>query len=328
MNKAVEDILNKFSQCRALVIGDIMLDTYIHGKVDRISPEAPVPVVHAEKTEFRLGGAANVALNIRALGAQVTLCGLIGNDKPGETMLKLLNDEQIQTHLVLADPNRRTTEKTRIIGNRHQVLRIDYEDTFELNQDQESILIEKIASELGKYDVIIFEDYNKGLLSSHLIQSVISISKSQDIPVVVDPKLNHFFDYQGVTLFKPNRKEVIEGLKLHDNLKSLPQIENALHAIVEKLNCAWVMITLSEQGVVIGNKSSFFHFPAHERTIADVSGAGDTVIGVAALCLASGMNITEMAKLSNLAGGLVCEFPGVVPIDKIQLFREYAESIA
>lgn len=317
------DIAARFSQSRALVIGDIMLDTYIHGKVDRISPEAPVPVVHAEKKEYRLGGAANVALNLRSLGAEVSLCGLIGEDSQGELMLRLLKNESVHTHLIHVDSNRRTTEKTRVIGNKHQVLRIDNEDIFEIGSKQVESIVHNISVEIKSYDVIIFEDYNKGLLTAEFIQKVIALARRHSIPVVVDPKLNHFFEYQGVTLFKPNRKEVIEGLKLNQSLQDLEQVKKALHMIIDKLACEWVMITLSEQGVVIGNKEVFYHIPAHERTISDVSGAGDTVIGVAALCLTAGLNIEETAKLSNLAGGLVCEYPGVVPIDKNQLLEEY-----
>lgn len=324
MNKAELDALfDAFNHTKVLVIGDVMVDSYYHGKVERISPEAPVPVVNIERKEHRLGGSANVALNIKALGAQPVLCGLTGNDSEGELLKTLLQDNGIDSEGMVVAEGRKTTVKTRIIGNRHQVLRIDHEDTEDISGITENQLLDLIRHQLSSCDVVILEDYNKGVLTTRVIQETLKLCEAAGKPVVVDPKLLHFFDYQGVALFKPNRKEVKEGLKTDLDLQNLQDVKQAIAELCERLNCTNVMITLSEQGVMIGNQSATLHIPAHERKIADVSGAGDTVISTAALCIARNTSVEVLARLSNLSGGLVCEKPGVVPVDKNLLKREY-----
>lgn len=324
MNKTeIKDLFDSFCRTRVLVIGDIMLDSYYHGKVERISPEAPVPVVTVHHKEHRLGGAANVALNLKALEADVVLCGITGEDSESEIMRNLLAQNQLSHHGIISVPDRKTTVKTRIIGNKHQVLRIDHEDVDDIKTETENLLLDFVASQIHSCDVVVMEDYNKGMLTQKVIRKTLEISKNANKPVVVDPKLNHFFDYQGVALFKPNRKEVIEGLKTDLDLQKLDNVKWAIHELCTRLNCGQVMITLSEHGVMVGNKNESLHIPAHERKIADVSGAGDTVISVAALCIAQATSAEVMANLANLSGGLVCEKPGVVPIDRKQLQTEF-----
>lgn len=317
-----EELFGKIESLKALVIGDLMLDSYLFGKVDRISPEAPVPVVLLEKRDYRLGGAANVALNIRSLGAQVAIASVIGTDDSGDQLNQLLLSEGITTEGLIQSNERKTTVKHRIIGNNHQMLRVDDEDIHALSEKEHSALFTWIKSALADYDVVIFEDYDKGVLNADLIQGVIKLAKEKGVPTVVDPKKNNFLAYQGATLFKPNLKEIREGLKLDVSLKEDADLKLAVIQLERILQCDMVMVTLSERGVLISDGKTSEHLPAHIRNISDVSGAGDTVVSVAALCLALNASIRDIAFLANLAGGLVCEKVGVVPIEKTKLLEE------
>jgi len=312
----------KFNDLKALVIGDLMVDSYLFGKVDRISPEAPVPVVLLDKRDYRLGGAANVALNLRALGAQVSIASVVGQDEMGDKLGELLRADGIATEGLVQSNERKTTVKHRIIGNNHQMLRVDDEDLHDLSERERSALIAWIKNEISKYDVLVFEDYDKGVLAEQLIQSIIEIAKSAGIPTVVDPKKNNFLSYSGATLFKPNLKEIREGLNLDTALKTDEEVKQAVIRLQGLLNTEMIMVTLSERGVLISDRKNWEHLPAHLRNISDVSGAGDTVVSVAALCLALGASIRDIAFLANLAGGLVCEKVGVVPIEKTKLLEE------
>ena len=312
----------KFSSLKALVIGDLMVDSYLFGKVDRISPEAPVPVVLLEKRDYRLGGAANVALNLCALGAEVAIASVVGQDDMGDKLAELLRADGIATEGLVQSNERKTTVKHRIIGNNHQMLRVDDEDLHDLSPREQSALLAWIEGELSNYDVIVFEDYNKGVLGESLIQSVINLAKEKGIPSVVDPKKNNFLSYTGATLFKPNLKEIREGLNLESALKTEEEVKQAVIRLQGLLNTDMIMVTLSERGVLISDRKNWEHLPAHVRNISDVSGAGDTVVSVAALCLALGAPIRDIAFLANLAGGLVCEKVGVVPIEKTKLLEE------
>lgn len=313
-----------FGSAKVLVIGDVMLDAYYWGNVERISPEAPVPVVHVKKTEDRLGGAANVALNLQALGAEPIICSVIGNDRRGQDLIQLLKETKLSVNGIISSGHRKTTVKTRIISNHQQMLRVDEEQINDLNNQEELELIAGIIQLMDskKPDVIIFEDYNKGVLTETVIAETIKSATKKGIPTCVDPKLKNFFSYNGVTLFKPNLKELREGLKLEIDRNEIKSIHVAAEQLQEKLQHTISLITLSELGVFVKNKNEYQIFPAHIRNIADVSGAGDTVIAVASLCLAAQQNIEIIARLSNLAGGLVCEKIGVVPIDKNQLLQE------
>ena len=301
-----------------------MLDRYMIGNVQRISPEAPVPVVELKKEEDRLGGAANVALNIISLGAEVVLASVVGNDAYGQRILDLCAENQIESNTILKINSRPTTVKTRILGNKQQLLRIDYELNEYLNEAEEKKFLDFVLPSItNEFDAVIFEDYNKGLLTERIIQELISRCKQNNIPTAVDPKLKNFFSYKGVTLFKPNLKELKEGTGLSFNFPSEKLLfEHAISLLNEKIQNSYTFVTLSEYGVAISNHSSTDYIDAHVRNISDVSGAGDTVIAVATLCLCSGCSMKEIAQISNLAGGLVCEKSGVVSINSAELVDE------
>ena len=314
--------------CKVLVIGDVMVDSYLIGKVDRISPEAPVPVVALKERINLLGGAANVALNIKSLGAEAILCSVIGNDKQADILLDLMKKEGLKPDGIIRSSDRITTTKFRIIGNRMQMLRVDEEVDTDLNVADSSELLASISNLITNHkpEVIILQDYNKGVLSPYVIEKVAEMASEAGIPVAVDPKKKNFTAYKGITLFKPNLKEISEGLKTDVDPLSIESLRKAAEILHNKQNVQLVMITLSEYGVFVSSKNAdgdiSVIIPAVLRSIADVSGAGDTVISVAALCLATQTDPVFMATLSNLAGGLVCEESGVVPVNKIRLMVE------
>jgi rfaE bifunctional protein kinase chain/domain len=319
----INALFEKFKSKRIAIIGDVMLDAYIIGSVTRISPEAPVPIVGLSKKENRLGGAANVALNIVSLGAEAIICSVIGQDLEGNELVEILEKEGVSSKGLVQSSNRKTTVKTRIIGNNQQLLRVDSEQTNNISLEEEEKLILKVKElmEAG-IDAIIFEDYNKGVLTPYVIEQILNLSKLHNIPTTVDPKKDNFFAYKGVTLFKPNLKELKEGLNVSFSIQDKTAFEEAVLQLESKLNNKNTFITLSEHGVFIKSSSAKHYIPAHIRTIADVSGAGDTVISVATLCLTVGLPIEEIAAYANLAGGLVCEKSGVVSIEKEQLIAE------
>lgn len=321
-----EKLFSKFNDLRILVIGDVMVDAYILGKVNRISPEAPVPVVSFEQEEKRVGGAGNVALNLVALGAQPIVCSVIGDDEQGQALTNLLAEKGISSQGIITSKNRKTTVKTRIIASKQQLLRIDSETTSPINLMEENALLLQILILINKgIDGIIFEDYNKGVLTEKLIQQVIALAKVAKIPTTVDPKKDNFFAFKGVTLFKPNLKELKEGMNISFDFKSQQHLfEQAVTDLEEKLGNTISFITLSEFGVFIKEGNQNKYIAAHLRNIADVSGAGDTVIAVATLCLIVGATISDIAGISNVAGGLVCEQSGVVSISKEELIKEWS----
>ena len=327
--KNIQDIFDAFEGRNILIIGDVMVDSYIWGQVDRISPEAPVPVVAVQKRESRLGGAANVALNIRNLGGIPYLCGVVGDDEKGRLFEELLSLEELPAQGLAKSRNRPTTVKFRVIGNNTQMLRVDEESIDPLNQAEQALLLGKIKALIDgrKIDAIVFEDYDKGVITPTLIEEVIAMAGKQQIPIAVDPKKNNFLSYTNVDLFKPNLKELRDGLKLDNDLSDVNNLKAASKVIHEKLHIKLVMVTLSDKGIYLSVRNQEgdirdLIIPAHLRSIADVSGAGDTVIGTAAMCMAVGANEVFMAALCNLAGGLVCEQVGVVPVHKEKLLRE------
>jgi rfaE bifunctional protein kinase chain/domain len=325
-----KDLFDKFNGLRILVIGDVMLDAYVMGKVNRISPEAPVPIVSLENEDARIGGAGNVALNLLALGANPIICGVIGEDTSGDKLLNLFEKNGISTDGLVKSMARKTTVKTRVISNKQQLLRIDSESTFPLLESEEIKLNNTIQDIINQgVDGIIFEDYNKGVLTDSVIQNTIKIAKEKDIPTAVDPKKENFLSYKGVSLFKPNLKELKEGLNLNFDFNSNKELfEKGIEVLEEKLQNEISFITLSEYGVFIKNQTEKYYVPAHMRSISDVSGAGDTVIAVATLCLISGASTKQIAEISNLAGGLVCEKSGVVSISKNDLLKEVSELLS
>lgn len=320
----IRDIFKSFNNLNVLIIGDVMIDSYLWGKVNRISPEAPVPIVAVSKKERRLGGAANVALNIQALGANPILCSVIGVDHEGLAFLDLLKNQKLSQKGILKCRDRITTVKTRVIGNNSQLLRVDdeVETDIEPSETQQLLTLISYIIQHDKIDVIIFEDYNKGLITPKLITKVVELAKSKGIPTCVDPKKKNFHAYKGVSLFKPNMKELKEGLKLDISGDNISELQRAVSSFRVKQKAETILVTLAEKGIITNSRKVKEHIPAHVRSIADVSGAGDTVISVASLCRALECKDYVTAALANLSGGLVCEQVGVVPIDKAQLLEE------
>jgi len=317
-------IFKKFEKLNILIIGDVMIDRYLNGKVERISPEAPVPVVRMNTRENRLGGAANVALNIKAMGAIPLLLSVIGKDDNATIFKKRMKENGLDSNGLVVSKERMTTVKTRVIASGQHLLRVDSEDQNDLSVKEEKAIFQKIKTTLKsqKVNAILFQDYNKGVLTASLIEKVIALAKEKNIPTTVDPKKKNFFAYKNTTLFKPNLKEIRESLStsIQPNIKSL---KSASEKLREKLNQQFTMITLSEKGIYFDDGKSASILPTFPRSIADVSGAGDTVISLATLGLAAGLDLKTSVLLSNLAGGQVCEKVGVVPVDRAQLLKEY-----
>tara|TARA_B100001758_G_C18354734_1_gene582007 strand:+ start:1 stop:900 length:900 start_codon:yes stop_codon:yes gene_type:complete len=290
------------------------------GEIGRTSPEAPVPIVEIKKHENRLGGAANVALNLKSLGATPILCSVIGNDNKGNVFKKLIRNANLSDKGILTSNNRKTTVKTRVIANQKHQLRTDEEDTFPIANEKEFLsLIEKLISNV---DVVILQDYNKGVLTNKVITEVIKIANSKKIPNIVDPKKENFLNYKNCTIFKPNLTEIKAGIKTNFNADNQQEIKNASGKLRDLLNSKGILLTLSERGICINSEENFTYTPAFKRKMVDVSGAGDTVISVAALCLATNIDFANLSILSSIAGGLVCEEVGVVPVNKKKLILE------
>ncbi|TVR40673.1 MAG: D-glycero-beta-D-manno-heptose-7-phosphate kinase [Bacteroidia bacterium] len=322
-------LFHSFEGKKLLIIGDVMIDAYLWGSVDRVSPEAPVPIVTLNKRESRLGGAANVAMNIQNMGGIPVLCSVIGSDSKGELFLELLDEEGLTNEGIITSDNRLTTVKFRVFGNNVQMLRVDEEVAHYLKEDEAAKLMETISGLINSngIDAIVFEDYDKGVISPTMIENVLKLAGKHDIPVVVDPKKKNFSQYKGVTLIKPNLKELREGLNLNGELIGPEQINKAVLALQDKLEVEIVLATLSDKGIYYSRRTANGNIetgsiPAYIRDVADVSGAGDTVISLAALCVAVGAPVELMARICNLGGGLVCEMVGVVPVNKDKLLFE------
>lgn len=320
----IANLFGSFKNIKVGIVGDVMLDTYMWGRVERISPEAPVPIVAVERKEQRIGGAGNVALNICSLGAGASVLTITGNDEDGHALQKMFTERGIDTTFVLQSDKRITTNKIRVIGRNQQMMRLDHEVTAGLGYEDENRMILAVQHYIAheKPQVMILEDYNKGVLTELVIQKVIDLCRHHHIIVAVDPKRKNFFTYKGVDIFKPNLKEAMEGLNIISgeiNEKLLREIHAAL---VEKLEHHISFITLSEKGVFYMQHDEAAVVPSHIRNIADVSGAGDTVIAVASLVYAATKNVKLMAEIANIAGGLVCEIVGTAAIDKEKLLKE------
>lgn len=321
------DIMDRFSRLQVLVVGDVMMDRYISGKVERISPEAPVPVVHFQSEENRLGGAGNVALNLIGLGARPILCSAIGDDAEGLQLMDLLPLQGLSTEGLVRMPSRPTTLKTRVMAQHQHLVRIDREYDGDLSERETGLFLDRISSLLREkqIDLIVFQDYNKGVLTEEVIRHLIGEAQKREIRTAVDPKKKNFWAYRGVTLFKPNLKEVRDSLPFQIDPEP-GSLQRAAHFIREKLGQEITLITLSDKGLYIEEKGAHQMVGARARVISDVCGAGDTVISVAALGMAGGLGLDEIAQLSNMAGGLVCEKVGVVPVDRAELLFEYESS--
>ena len=322
--KDLQKIFDSFSKVRVLIIGDAMVDAYIWGKVNRLSPEAPVPIVAVQKKETRLGGAANVALNVQAMGATPILCSMIGDDMYGGEFTDLMEKQKLSTQAIFKSQKRVTTVKTRIIGNNHHLLRVDEEVESEVSKTETQQMIDKISFLIksNAVDVIVFEDYDKGVITPDLILKVVVEASKKKIPIAVDPKKKNFAFYKNITLFKPNLKELQDGIKEEFNMANLEILSHVADELKIKQGIENILITLSDKGMFIATKKIKKIIPAHFRNISDVSGAGDTVVSIASLCLALKLDLVLSTELANIAGGLVCEKVGVVPIDKELFFQE------
>lgn len=328
--KDFDKLFHQFTQLKVAVIGDVMLDTYWWGNVDRISPEAPVPVVAVSKREQRIGGAANVALNVCALGADVSLLSILGKDEDGEQLSRLLHENNIRIKYLVHSEHRVTTNKIRIISRNQQMMRLDAEQTNDMIKDDEDRLLYAFENYIAAENpnVVILEDYNKGVLTENVIAAIVSLCRKHNILTAVDPKRKNFFTYKGVDIFKPNFKEVKDALHILTDTINLSLLKDMHLLLQDKLNHKISLITLSEKGVFyaqhpVGQQDNNAGIlPTHIRSIADVSGAGDTVIAVASAVFAATGNAKLMAEMANIAGGLVCEEVGTVAVDKSRLMDE------
>ena len=300
-----------FKDLQILVIGDAMIDRYYYGQINRQSPEANVPIVDVNLLENRLGGAANVALNIAQLGATAHLMTFKGKDEHAELFQQLLKDEGICFKLV--DSNRKTTIKTRLYNDNEYVMRYDIEDTFDIEEEVLAQLLKNIETDCQKVPLhtVILQDYNKGNFTEKSIQAIIDLVKRYGIPIAVDPKEKHFFAFQEVSLFKPNLKEINSALGLALMGSDDLALKSACKTLQERLKCKGVLLTLAHHGAVAYEDEVFYKVEAHPRKVVDVSGAGDTVIAMAGLLLALNFPMNKILFYSNLAGGMVIEERGV-----------------
>ena len=318
--KRIDQIKNSFGGLKIAVVGDMMLDSYFRGDVKRISPEAPVPVVEVENEFYRFGGAANCALNIQKLGGNPLPIGVIGYDNDGTIFRSLITETSISSDGIFMDETRPTTSKTRVIAHSQHVVRIDKESKQYINKEIQKKIFSFIESHISELDGIILQDYNKGVLTPWLIEKIIELANLNKVLITVDPKFNNFFNYKNVTVFKPNRKEAedVLGMKIRND----EDITIAGNKLLEKLNAKNILLTLGESGIAVFEKDKTEkRMPTKARHVADVSGAGDTVISTLTMALAAKANIFESSYLANYAGGLVCEEVGIVPIDKEKLFK-------
>ena len=308
----LEKILQSFNGKRIVVIGDLMLDHYLWGQVDRISPEAPVPIVDVQKQEYRLGGAANVVNNIASLKGTPVVVGLIGADSYADTFVNIFTQNQVKTEYILKDSTRTTTVKTRVFAAGQQVIRYDFEQRHDISEEIESKVLHKVELAIAEADAVIIEDYNKGLLTPKIIRHAINKANSLKIPITVDPKYNCFFEYQNCTVFKPNLAELQKNLNIE--IKNDKDLNNAANQLFDRISPEYLVITLGEKGLIIFDKEkNITQIPTFAKEVFDVCGAGDTVISVLTLCLSIGLDIKTSAIIANHAAGAVCGKRGINP---------------
>ena len=322
----LEALQKSFAAKRIAVVGDLMLDKYFWGTVSRISPEAPVPVVEVDEESTRLGGAANVANNIASLGGVPVMIGVVGKDVGADILKNIVAGNGFPIDGIIVDTSRPTTIKTRVIAHGQHVVRIDQEEKVDLNADTQEKVFTCLKSQISSLDGIILEDYNKGVLSKGLIKSIIQLAKECKKTVTVDPKFNNFFDYQSVSVFKPNRKEAEEALgrRLH----TFQDMEAAARELFTRLHAENVLLTLGENGMLLLEQDgSMAHVASKTRHVADVSGAGDTVIATLTMAMVAGASVIESVALANYAGGVVCGEVGIAPIDKSVLIQTILNDI-
>lgn len=322
----INTLFNEFNRQKIIVIGDLMLDHYIWGRVNKISPEAPVPVVEVKEESYCFGGAANVVFNLKKLGAEVVPIGIIGDDRGGSILQELFKEEDFSVSNLIVDKIRPTTIKTRIIAHDQHVVRIDKEVNFRINKTIQKRIINCLKTQLNSANGIILEDYNKGMLVPELISEIIKLAEQKNIKIFVDPKFDNFYSYKNVTLFKPNRKEVAERLGMKMNTSS--KVIDAGIELQKKLNCKALLITLGKQGMVLFEKGEKpVTVSSKAVRIHDVSGAGDTVIASIAISMAAGANMKEAATIANYAAGIVCGEVGIIPIEHNKLLYAVLNNI-
>ena len=326
--KLVENLLNSANNKKIFVIGDVMLDKYMLGNVTRVSPEAPVQVFELNTSEYKLGGAANVSHNIKSLGAYPVLIGAIGNDEEGKSFKSVVESFGQDTTGLISEDNRPTTVKTRVIADAHHLIRIDSESKEDISKETEDKILNILKDRLSEIEIIILQDYNKGVLTKGLIRSIMKFATDNNIKTLVDPKFFNFKEYMNAYVFKPNKKEFEQaiGKKINSEKDLLEYSEE----LVEELNCKYLVLTLGEQGMMLFEKNNgdikYEKIGTKARKVADVSGAGDTVISTIAVCLAGGASVSEAVKISNYAAGLVVEEVGIVPIEKEKLLDNIPEN--
>ncbi len=313
-------IISHFKDKKILVVGDLILDHHIFGKVDRISPEAPVPVVWAQKETFACGGAANVGLNLWALGARVSMCGVIGKGDFARTLFSLLKKSSIDTKLIIKDPSRPTTLKTRIMAHNQQMVRVDWESLEPLSLKVNKLVLDKISENIDEFDAVIIEDYGKGVINPHLVEELVNLCKDKNKIVTVDPKEEHFDYYKNVTALTPNLKEAQNAVNI--KLKDKTQIESLGKEIMKKLNPKVLLMTLGEDGMMLFFDKKHHHIPTAALEVFDVTGAGDTVISAFTLALSCKAGYDESAMIANLAAGIVVGKLGAATTNKQELFRK------
>lgn len=317
--ESVEQIFRSFKERKIAVIGDVMIDKYIFGHVSRISPEYPVPVVDVTREDSRLGGAANVAINTHALGAETILIGVTGQDGERNNLLSLMRAHGLDSEMLIPDSTRPTTCKTRILSQNHHITRVDYEKRHPLDSETEERLL-GLFREIGStLDAVVLEDYNKGVLTPTLVSAVIAHCRKLKIPVLVDPKLKGFFTFGGCTVFKPNLSELGASLGI-SVANNDHEVEEACRLLGTKLSASSFVVTRSEKGMTV-YEDTFTHIPAVSLDVADVSGAGDTVIALLALGMASGLDLVTSTRIANLAANTVCQEVGAVPVREEKLFN-------
>jgi len=322
----LNEIRNSLNGIKIAVIGDMMLDCYFWGDVKRISPEAPVPIIEIDNEFYRFGGAANVAFNILKLGGIPYPVGVIGYDNNGSIFNSLIEEAGIESSGIIIDDTRPTTAKTRVIAVKQHIVRLDQEKKEYINSSIEQKILSYVKQNADQFNAIILQDYNKGVLTPYLIDELIDIARSKNIIINVDPKFNNFFRYKDVTVFKPNRKETEDALGIR--ITNEQDLSTAGNKLLNELNAKYVLLTLGEAGVSIFRKGEdIIRIPTKARKVADVSGAGDTVISTLTMSLAAGADICEASYLANYAGGLVCEEVGIVPIETEKLFTEIEREI-
>lgn len=314
-----EEIVQGFSGKRVAVIGDLMIDRYLWGSVRRISPEAPVPIVDIESETIALGGAANVGNNLFYLGVIPLMLGVVGNDTIGNVLIEILTNNQMPTDGIIKDPSRQTSEKTRVIAHDQHVVRADRESRYDIGENVQKALLNHLESVIDTVDAVILQDYNKGVLTADVIHGSIDIANRHNKPIAVDPKINCFFEYRDIALFKPNTREIEQamGVVLGDD----DHLAEVGRKLCERVNCKYLLITRGEKGMMLfDGTGTYFNVPTRARKIHDVSGAGDTVISTMIAAMVGGANVKEAAALANQAAGVVCEEVGITPItlDKLR----------